>query len=257
MSFKSKYSIKDVIDGKANKDFNNDSVIFIRNLFDEDFCKDVKKYILENEKDIIEKFLEDKKGLVLDSINNKNLIKYFEYPFSYDRAMFGKFSRSNIYKIAETLLKEEVFIFSMELHSRIALGTNIPPHQDNAYYGLENGQALTFYIPLDDQNPRDGGLRYFSNPINNEFDHNISKEKGFSLTITDKNEINNLKKLNPYYNSGDCTVHHSRSVHFAESVPPNVQRGIVLRMSFYSVNDKQKSDHEEWYKKVVNQNRLL
>ena len=32
------------------------------------------------------------------------------------------------------------------------MGTAIPPHQDNAYYGLEKGKALTFYIPLNSQN---------------------------------------------------------------------------------------------------------
>ena len=145
----------------------------------------------------------------------------------------------------------------MELHSRIALGTIIPPHQDNAYYGLEKGKALTFYVPLDEQNPLNGGLRYCSNPIKKEYKHTISKEKGFSLTMSDNKKINDLKKLDPYYNAGDCTVHHSRSVHYANSVPADVERGIVLRMSFYSVNDKQKSDHANWYRNIVAQNRLV
>ena len=112
----------------------------------------VVDYIKINEAKIIEKYKNDKKGLVLDEFETDRRIKYFEYPFSYNRNLFGKFANSKIYKIAEVLLKEEVYLFSMEVHSRIARGTLIPPHQDNAYYGLENGKALTFYIPLNPQN---------------------------------------------------------------------------------------------------------
>jgi len=256
MTFKTIYKLKDVLQGYANSDFNNNSVIKIENLFDHEFCAQIRNYVLEKEDEIIEQYSSDKKGLVLDTIGEAKLIKYFEYPFSFDRLLFGKFSQSEIYQIAETLLQEKVYIFSMEIHSRIALGTNIPPHQDNAYYGLQRGKALTFYIPLDNQNPFKGGLRYCSNSIDNEYEHKVSKEKGFSLTLSDKNKINLLKKLDPYYNAGDCTIHHSRSVHYANSVPPDTERGLVLRMSFYSIKDKQKADHAEWYRNIVKQNRL-
>lgn len=256
MTFKTTYKLEDVLNGHANSEFNNNSVIKIENLFDEEYCAQIRKFILDKEEEIIEKYISDKKGLVLDHIENKRLIKYFEYPFSFDKFIFGKFSQSDIYQIAETLLQEKVCIFSMEIHSRIALGTKIPAHQDNAYYGLKRGKALTFYIPLDKQNPFEGGLRYFSNPVNNEYDHIFSKEKGFSLTLSDKNKIINLKKLDPYYNAGDCTIHHSRSVHYAKPVPPGTERGLVLRMSFFSIKDKYKANHDEWYKNIVNQNRL-
>lgn len=257
MTFNTKYNEKEVLENEAKKEFDENSVIFIKNLFQKEFCKEVKNYILKKENEIISKYSFDKKGLVLDNIKNQKLIKYFEYPFSFDRTTFGKFSQSKIYKIAENLLQDNVYIFSMELHSRIALGTIIPPHQDNAYYGLEKGKALTFYVPLDEQNPLNGGLRYCSNPIKKEYEHTISEEKGFSLTMSDNKKINDLKKLDPYYKAGDCTVHHSRSVHYANNVPANVERGLVLRMSFYSVNDKQKSDHAKWYRNIVAQNRLV
>ncbi len=254
---KIKYYLKDeVLKGKADFEFNANSVITIKNLFEKSFCKEVVDYININEANIIKRYKNDKKGLVLDQLETNELIKYFEYPFSYNRNLFGKFANSIIYKIAETLLKEEVYLFSMEIHSRIALGTVIPPHQDNAYYGLENGKALTFYIPLDYQNPLDGGLRYLKNNINKEFDHNISSEKGFSLTIKSKEDIKLLQKIDPIYKPGYCSIHHSRSVHYAEQVPPNIDRGLVLRMSFFSISEKQKNNHLEWYENIVNKNRL-
>ena len=141
---KIKYYLKDeVLNGKADLEFKENSVITIKNLFEKSFCEEVVNFIQINEEKIIERYKNDKKGLVLDEFKTDRLIKYFEYPFSYNRNLFGKFSNSTIYKIAEVLLKKEVYLFSMEIHSRIALGTLIPPHQDNAYYGLKNGSALT------------------------------------------------------------------------------------------------------------------
>ena len=252
-----KYYLKDeVLDGQADIEFKENSVIIIRNLFEEPFCKEVVDYIQTNESKIIENYKNDKKGLVLDEFETDRKIKYFEYPFSDNRNLFGKFANSEIYKIAEVLLKEEVYLFSMEIHSRIALGTPIPPHQDNAYYGLENGSALTFYIPLNSQNPSDGGLRYLKNSIKKQFDHDLSSEKGFSLTIKSKDDINLLEKIDPVYEPGFCSIHHSRSVHYAEKVPPKIDRGLVLRMSFFAINSKQKINHLEWYEKIVNKNRI-
>ena len=254
---KIKYYLKDeVLNGNACYEFNNNSVITIKNLFDKSLCEQVVNYIQLNEANIIEKYKNDKKGLVLDEFQNDRLIKYFEYPFSYNRNLFGKFANSIIYKIAEVLLKEEVYLFSVEIHSRIALGTSIPPHQDNAYYGLEDGNALTFYIPLNSQNPIDGGLRYLKNSIDKQFDHDISSEKGFSLTIKNKNDIKLLEKIDPVYEPGYCSIHHSRSVHYAEKVPSKIDRGLVLRMSFFAINSKQKINHLKWYEKIVNKNRL-
>ena len=250
------YQKDDVLRGKANLEFKNSSVIKINNLFDKEFCKEVLDFIEINEQNIIKSFKNDSKGLVLDELEANELIKYFEYPFSFNRNLFGKFSHSKIYKIAECLLNEEVYLFSMEIHSRIASGTIIPPHQDNAYYGLEKGNALTFYIPLNYQNPQDGGLRYLKNNINKEYNHDVSSEKGFSLTTKNENDIRLLEKIDPIYEPGDCTVHHSRSVHYAELVPPNTKRGLVLRMSFFAVNERQKKNHLEWYAKIVSKNRL-
>ena len=102
-----KYYLKKMksYDGKADIEFKENSVITIRNLFEKAFCEEVVDYIKINEAKIIEKYKNDKKGLVLDEFETDRRIKYFEYPFSYNRNLFGKFANSKIYKIAEVLLK--------------------------------------------------------------------------------------------------------------------------------------------------------
>ena len=146
MTFKTTYKLKDVLNGHANTEFNNNSVIKIENIFDDEFCAQIRKFILDKEEEIIEKYISDKKGLVLDNVENKRLIKYFEYPFSFDKYIFGRFSQSDIYQIAETYFKRKFVFIVWKFSSRIALGTKIPPHQDNAYYGLKRKSSY-FYIP--------------------------------------------------------------------------------------------------------------
>ena len=52
-----KYYLKDeVLDGKADLEFKENSVITIRNLFEESFCEEVVDYIQINEAKIIERY---------------------------------------------------------------------------------------------------------------------------------------------------------------------------------------------------------
>ena len=40
------------------------------------------------------------------------------------------------------LLEEDVYLDRAEIHSRFALGTSIPPHQDNFYHCLPPHKSL-------------------------------------------------------------------------------------------------------------------
>ena len=100
-------------------------------------------------------------------------------------------------KIAEYLIGGSVFLKSVEIHSRCAKGTPIPPHQDNAYYGLKNAKALTFYIPINNEFADMGGLKYFKNPNTYELEHKPSD----ASTI-----ISSLCKLSRIYISGLFTT---------------------------------------------------
>ena len=69
-------------------------------------------------------------------------------------------------------------------------------HQDNAYYGLDNGRALTFYIPINAQNASLGGLSYLAIEQSSEvYEHVPSKSSGFSLEVKNKEDVlKNIKK---------------------------------------------------------------
>ena len=248
------FSLDEVFHKDLKKSFSKYSVIKIKNLIDKSVCTEACNYIFENEDRIINKYIKDKRGLTIDKVKNKKYIKYFEYPFKENSNVFGKFVSSDIFKLSEFLLESPVYLKSLEVHSRCALGTKIPPHQDNAYYGLKRAKGLTFYIPITKEFSDMGGLKNFKNPNDIELDHMPSDSSGFSLKIC---TLNNLAfdTYAPDYLPGDCTVHHSRSIHFANAVPIHAERSLVVRISIYSKKDFQKKGHSEWYRNMIERNR--
>lgn len=247
------FSLKDVLKEKAKKSFLAYSSIKVKKLVNKNVCHEACDYFLKNEKRLIEEYRHDAKGLTIDTINEEKFVKYFEYPFRENGKLYGKFVSSQIFKIAEYFLDTPVYLKSLEIHSRCALGTAIPPHQDNAYYGLKNGRGLTFYIPINDEFANMGGLQYFKNPSNYELVHEPSNSSGFSLKVKEKKLDFDI--FSPDYLPGDCTIHHSRSIHFADDVPFNAKRSLVVRISVYSLNESEKDGHLDWYKNMIKRNR--
>ena len=111
------------------------------------------------------------------------------------------------------MLSEKVYLKSFEIHSRFALGSLIPHHQDNGYYGLNEADGLTVYIPLNEQKACDGGLQYLKIKKDKTFEHEGSDANGFSLTLKDLNKFKELEIISPNYQGGDCTIHHANSIH--------------------------------------------
>jgi len=237
-------------------DFYFNSVLKINKIIDKNICSKALSYFIKNEEYLISKYKNDSKGLVLDKINEKDYIKYFEYPLSENFGIFGPFINNKIFDLASKLLDCHVFLRSMEIHTRGPGSTDIPPHQDNGYYGLKNSDALTFYIALNPQNSEDGGLTYISNKQGNEFEHISSSSKAFSLCINPNDLPKTNKHFEPNYDTGDCTIHHACSIHFAEPVRFSANnRSVVVRLTFFGENNVIKEGHLDWYKKMLKANR--
>ncbi len=236
------------------KEFNQNSVLILPNFLSKDLCKEMVIYLENAEQDIIKRYKNRKRYLSTEVIGNNEFIKYFEFPLEDNADLFGKAVNSDMFEISKILLSSKVRLKSVEIHSRFSGCTSIPKHQDNAYYGLAEGKALTFYIALNSQKESEGGLIYQRNNIVNEFEHKPCDVNGFSLTLA-KNENFSEEEIRHDFCPGDCSVHHSRSIHFAEKVPSKIQRAWVLRTSLYSVVDYVKPDHKDWYLKMIEKNR--
>lgn len=244
-----------VSDLKSN--FDSKSVVFVPSIVSTSLCDRAAAFLLSNEEAILSSHSKHARGLSTDiDLNGVARIKYFEFPLYENPYLYGEFINSNIITIVSALMNKPVRLVSCELHSRCAGGTPIPIHQDNAYYGLSNGDGLTVYIALNKQCPSSGGLIYYSNDKADEYNHVGSNFSGFSLTINDPHfDLNSHETLEYNYNSGDCTIHHSRSVHSAYAVPAHAQRALVLRLSFYAINESKIDGHDEWYRSMIFKNR--
>ena len=238
------------------QNFRNNSVLFVRKLFDPLLCEEALNYFLLHEESILTKYREDGRGLAVDrGASDRIVIKYFEYPLYECPRIFGKFINSRVFDIASHLIGEPMHLVSCEIHSRSAGGTEIPHHQDNAYYGLENANALTFYVALNSQTPELGGLQYISNHFTREYPHIPSTSSAFSLTLNSLDPLKESPILAYTYQPGDCTVHHSCSVHSAPGVPLVADRSLVFRMTLYSMTAVKRAKHDEWYQEMIAINR--
>jgi hypothetical protein len=235
--------------------FKHNGVLYLNNLFTPSLCEAARLFFSRNESKLITEYSSNPRGLVTETVGNTEYIKYFEYPLQCNSFLFGRFLSSELFNIGTQLLESPIRYVSAEIHSRFAGASEIPMHQDNAYYGLADGKALTFYIALDKQLPTSGGLKYLSNPVTDEYQHLPCDSTAFSLTIEQPDLLRGRKLIQPIYEPGDCTIHHSRSVHFADSAPSNSSRSIVFRISVYSVDERKKPGHDEWYQDIIMKNR--
>lgn len=245
----------DVYSNKNKVEFINNGVIKYPNFLDTFLCKKMVDYLEIHESEIIKRFKDRKRFLSTEIYKNKEYIKYFEFPLEENAELFGKAVNSKMFEISKNFLNCDVRLKSVEIHSRFPGCSPIPKHQDNAYYGLNLGKALTFYIALNPQEYYNGGLVYIKNNIEKEYEHKSCKTSGFSLVISDKEKISN-QEIKYKFLSGDCSIHHSRSIHFASAVPENTERGWVLRTSLYAEKDELRPKHKDWYLKMIESNRL-
>jgi len=241
------------INDKQIKNFKKDGVLILPNFLSRDLCEEMVNYLENAEEEIINRFREKKRFLSTEVIKNKEYIKYFEFPLEDNADLFGKAINSDMFEVSKKLLESKVRLKSVEIHSRFSGCSLIPKHQDNAYYGLDDGKALTFYIALNPQKESEGGLIYIKNNIEDEWEHKPSKINGFSLNL-ERNDLPQ-QEIRYDFSAGDCSVHHSRSIHFAEEVPSNIERAWVLRTSLYSLEDKVRPEHKKWYLNMIKKNR--
>ena len=252
-------NLQDFSDKAINKIkylFNQNSVFILKSIASKNLIEESLDFLQKEEPNIIKKYLGDTRGLVVENIEDKHYIKYFEHPLALNFSLFGRFINSDLINCCKELLDSRIYLRSVEIHCRNPGGTSIPMHQDNAYYGLHNGSACTIFIPLNKTLNSQGELTYIKNKIGNEYPHNSSNESAFSLEINknDKNKLHKKDKINQIEIS-DGFVHHSHSVHYADAVPSNSIRTWAVRITLFGLSDHIKVGHEDWYNEIVKRNR--
>lgn len=102
-----------------------------------------------------------------------------------------------------------------ELFAKPALsGLASPLHQDNYYWCVDNANALTIWIALDDASEDNGGIFYYKGSHKlGLLEHKASYAPGSSQTIKYPEGMDYFEKIIPTLKAGDCLIHHSLIVH--------------------------------------------
>lgn len=116
---------------------------------------------------------------------------------------------------ASVLLADEAEPFGSELFAKPSgTGVAVPDHQDDYYWCISDGNALTMWFALARSDENSGAVYYFpgSHRIGLR-DHQPSGVPGSSQRIADWSGVGREKRVLVALEPGDCVVHHARTIH--------------------------------------------
>ena len=151
------------------------------------------------------------------SRNIKNINSFHQLS---DSAYIRKKSKDKkIRTITRYLLNSKEKFMASELFAKPAQkGLPSPIHQDNFYWCVKGGNALTVWIALDDVSSVNGGIQYYNKSQKlGVVKHEPSYAKGSSQKVSNLKKYNNFKKVCPKLRAGDALFHHSEIMHGSSS----------------------------------------
>ena len=171
-----------------NKDintFHENGFLLKRSFFSADKCGSLIKELEDYDKSKIINTKEIRSTFLKNRIDNKIPFGGLTYLQKADRAcpLIKSFMNKELLKACSKLLmKDDIFFKDNEIHIRQANTSHIiPAHQDNFYFCLKNGLALTCYVYLTEQKRTSGGLGFLkSNTNSRTIKHERSSIEGFS-----------------------------------------------------------------------------
>ena len=242
---------------KILEKLKSDNFILLKNKIDKNLLKKIlvnvqaAKKKIKNKRDI--HYIKTKKGKKLSSLHNIHLYSKFYKNFILN---------SGLNRVIEKIYgssSKKIFNSSYFIKpSKVGIETKM--HQDNAYFNLKKGQALTCWIPLDKTNKKNSCLYYYRNSSKlGNLRHLASGNPGASMSIhRDERFIKKIKKFKKVFvkaDFGDCIIHDAFVVH-GSSVNSSVFERRAFNFSIKSkcdIRDKKKFfDYKNKLRKFLN-----
>lgn len=162
-----------------------------------------------------------------------------------DKSSDGFFSNlletPRVRELAEEFLKSDVYWRAAELFAKPPkVGLRSPWHQDNAYWCVDDANALTIWIALDPCDESNGAVIYFKGSQKlGLIEHKPSFAPGSSQTIADESLIQKLEQDRVSYKMkpGDILVHNVLTVHGSDPNKSNRPRR-AMTLQYISKNSK-------------------
>jgi len=190
------------------KFYNEYGWVKIENLFDE---KEIKRAQQEIE-GFVSQASKELGGREINFVEDKiNSIHKLEQSKWVDEIMRSK----RIIDFVSNFIGEKPQARKSELFIKPAnIGLEVPVHQDNYYWGIEDSRGLTVWIALDDCGEENGGIWYLSKShLEGLLKHQKSFAPGSSQTIEADDLPNHCEKVLPELKPGDALLHHCLTVH--------------------------------------------
>lgn len=236
---------------KIKEDFKINGYVTLKNFFQKEQIKLVKKNLFN----FLNKKKRNLKKRELHLAKNSDLINtvhHLKWPY------INKFKKnSKIIKIVQKLLEEKTKSFGAEVFAKPAkVGMEVPIHQDNFYWNLNNAKGLTVWIALDKCTKKNGALFYFKKSQKSGLlKHKPSFAPGSSQVLKDKKILKKFKKVIPELNLGDILIHHCLIVHGSKrNLSSKDRAGLTMRYVGHSskIDKHAKRKYEKILKKQLN-----
>ena len=218
--------------------------------------KDELRIIKCNINSFIKKEYKKYSGRDINFVNNsKNFKEINSFHKLTDSKNISKIAKSKKFLniIKKFLFNEEAKFRNSELFAKPAFnGLTAPDHQDNYYWAVKGGNALTLWIALDKVSKENGPVHYYSCSNNyGLLEHEASFMKGSSQKIKNEKFIKKLKKETPTLNPGDALIHNCLTVHGSSANLTNKpRRGWTLQ--YKSKNSRYDNRQSKKYLKELN-----
>lgn len=160
------------------------------------------------------------------NIGDDHLLSSAHNLHNYKSSFYSFIKEHNSFEIFE-----ELYSCKSSLHSNASyfakpkqVGLATLPHQDMAFFNLEDSTVLTFWVALDSSNKNKGGIYYIKNNKKSKFlKHLANGNLGASMCLS-KELINEKDIFCPDINPGDCIIHSPHVIHGSYSNKSNQSR---------------------------------
>ena len=198
----------------VKKIFSQKEVTEINKKIDSFLKKNIKKY---NGKSI--NFTNNRQEAKITNINSFHNLS--DSPF-----IKNKSKNIKITDIVKKLLEAKPKYIASELFAKPAeKGLQSPMHQDNYYWCIKNGNALTVWVALDSVSSKNGGLRYYNCTHKlGVVKHEPSFAKGSSQKVSNIKKYKKYKQICPKLSPGDALFHHSELIHGSSANKSGLRR---------------------------------
>ena len=184
---------------------------------------------------------------------NPKTLKQIQKLDEYDD-YFKKLANSEkVVGLAELTLGGPVVLKNIQYFNKVPrIGKETPAHQDGYYFMIKPQKAVTMWLSLGEANGENGAVCYISGSHKKGMrDHGSTSLLGFSQGISDWSDEDTDAEIQMEASAGDILVHHSLTIHRANSNKTDRQRKSI-GFIFYRQDVEIDEDAHAEYKRNLN-----